>query len=425
MEREKRQINVIGINSYEFCEMPSSLQKMFIKIKNIAIPIQYADKIKLWFDKKGIQDKQYFLSKSDKNLISWIKATNQDLIVVSRGDPLWFGIGRILVENFSNDELNFYPSQNCVQLAFSKLKRPWHEVETISIHGREAIELTKALKSQKSNIAILTDLKNNGLELIKKNLIELSLDESYDFFICEELGFLEEKITKINLKNDFPEIVSSLNIVVLLKKQSTGIHLEPPLFGLADNIYKTFQDRPNLLTKREIRVQILADLKLPENGVIWDIGAGSGTIGLEALKLRPKLKLFSIDKRLGTKKLIAENAKILNVIPEKILEEDITKIIKEGFKESLKTPNRVIIGGCDKKTKILVIVELSKILQRGSIFVMPIISYEALQETKKIFEELNFKVNLNLIQTYKGLTISEGTRFEPSNPVFIISAEKR
>ena len=74
-----------------------------------------------------------------------------------------------------------------------------------------------------------------------------------------------------------------------------------PLFGISDHIFKTFDDRPNLLTKREVRVQILADLELPKNGVIWDIGAGCGSIGLEALKLRPNLDLFCIDKRLAQK----------------------------------------------------------------------------------------------------------------------------
>ena len=103
-----------------------------------------------------------------------------------------------------------------------------------------------------------------------------------------------------------PSDISTLNIVVLTKTKKFFSNNKLPLFGISDHIFKTFDDRPNLLTKRDVRVQILADLELPKKGVIWDIGAGSGSIGLEALKLRPNLDLFCIDKRIGSKALILE-----------------------------------------------------------------------------------------------------------------------
>ena len=424
MKGETRKIHVIGINSFEFCEMPLSLQNLFLRIRNIAVPISYADNIKPWFEKDQSQNKNFFISRSDNNLIQWIKDTSEDLILVSRGDPLWYGIGRILLENFSKKELYFYPSNSCIQLAFSKLKRPWHNVEIISIHGRDSIVLTKALKSRRSSIAVITDSKKSSLEIIKNNLVELNLENIYEFFLCEELGFQEEKITTINVKRNLPKEVSALNIVVLLKRKENISKFNYPLFGLTDSLYKTFPDRPNLITKREIRIQILADLELPENGIIWDIGAGSGTIGLEALRIRPNLKLFSIDKRLGTKQIISDNAKLLNVSPENIFEDDIKKILPYKLNRSLEPPSRIIIGGCNRKTKIFVIDELSRFLSSGAILVLPVISYEVLQETKQFLEDLDFKVYLNLIQTYKGLSISEGTRFEPNNPVFILKAKK-
>ena len=103
-----------------------------------------------------------------------------------------------------------------------------------------------------------------------------------------------------------------------------------PLFGISDTIFKTFEDRPNLLTKREVRIQILADLELPNKGVIWDIGAGCGSIGLEALRLRPNLELICVDKRIGSKALILENSKRLSVKPKFIFEEDIKiSLLKE------------------------------------------------------------------------------------------------
>ena len=72
-----------------------------------------------------------------------------------------------------------------------------------------------------------------------------------------------------------------------------------------------------------------------------------------------------------------------------------------------------------------IIEELSKVLKKGDIIVLPIITYEVLQKVSNCLRELNYETSMNLIQTFKGLSISEGTRFEPNNPVFIIKAKKK
>ena len=197
-----------------------------------------------------------------------------------------------------------------------------------------------------------------------------------------------------------------------------------PLFGISDSQFKTFVDRPNLLTKREVRIQILADLELPKKGVFCEIGAGCGSIGLEALKLRPNLDLFCIDKRIGSKKLILENSKILGVKPKFIFQEDINNILNTKDFISLEKPNRLVIGGCDKKTKFLIIDKLAQHMNIGDIIVIPVIDIQIIKDLKKELEIKNFKTNVNLIQTYKSLTISDGMRLEPNNPVFLLKGKK-
>ncbi|MBO8234277.1 precorrin-6y C5,15-methyltransferase (decarboxylating) subunit CbiE [Prochlorococcus marinus XMU1419] len=424
MTAVNRKIHVIGINSYAFEDLPSKLQDLFIKTGNIAVPNAYFEKIKSWSENNFGQNKLYFSSQSNNELIEWLRSKKTDVILISRGDPLWFGIGRILLENFTKDELSFYPSNTCIQLAFSKLKIPWQDVINVSIHGRDSTKLVEALKTKPSSLAIITDSKNKSLEVIKKNLLELNLIDYYNFWLCEEIGFDNENIRKLNLKDPLPSNISSLNIVVLTKTKKNNPNNNPPLFGISDHFFKTFDDRPNLLTKREVRVQILADLELPKNGVIWDIGAGCGSIGLEALKLRPNLDLFSIDKRIGSKALIIENSKRLGVKPKFIFEEDINNILKTRNLSSFDKPNRLVIGGCDKKTKLQIINNLSQVMSIGDIVVVPIIDIQIIKELKEELENKNFKTNLNLIQTYKSLSIADGMRLEPNNPVFLLKGKK-
>jgi len=424
MKKRKKTIHVLGLNSFDFEDLSHNKKELFYKIENIAVPKTYFKEIRNMFRSKSCGDKNFFISKSDNNLIDWIKSLDNDVVLISRGDPLWYGIGRILLKNFSQKDLLFYPAHTCVQLAFNKLKKSWQNAKTVSIHGRDSNELIKLLKSKEKSIAILTDPNNKSFEIIRANLKELNLENFYDFWLFEELGFEKERITLIKNNDHLPIQISSLNIVILLKKEIVYKNSSLPLFGIDDNYYETFTDRPNLITKRDIRVQVLADLELPEFGNLIDIGSGCGTIGLEALRIRPNLKLICIDKRLGSKSLITENAKRLEVSPIQIIEDDVRNYLLNKFRDFVTYSNRIIIGGCDKETKTQIIREISKLLHKGDIFVIPVVTYEVLQQTIFVLREFNYITSVKLIQSYVGLSILEGTRFEPHNPVFIIKAIK-
>ena len=91
---------------------------------------------------------------------------------------------------------------------------------------------------------------------------------------------------------------------------------------------------------------------------------------------------------------------------------------------SYEKPNRLIIGGCDKKTKFQIIKKVAQGMDVGDIIVIPIIDIQTIKELKEELEDKYFKTNLNLIQTYKSLSIAEGMRLEPNNPVFLLKGKK-
>ena len=91
---------------------------------------------------------------------------------------------------------------------------------------------------------------------------------------------------------------------------------------------------------------------------------------------------------------------------------------------SFEIPKRIVIGGCDKKTKIRIINTMAQGMSIGDIVVIPIIDIQIIKELKKELEDKNFKTNLNLIQTYKSLSIAEGMRLEPNNPIFLLKGKK-
>ena len=134
--------------------------------------------------------------------------------------------------------------------------------------------------------------------------------------------------------------------------------------------------------------------------------------------------MFCFDKRIGSKSLILENSKRLSVRPKFIFEEDINNSLNTRNLCSFEKPNRLIIGGCDKKTKHQIIKKLALDMNIGDIIVIPIIDIQTIEDLREELEHQNFKTNLNLIQTYKSLSISEGIRLEPNNPVFLLKGKK-
>ena len=106
------------------------------------------------------------------------------IVILASGDPLFFGLGRLLLANFPAAEIQFYPHFSSVQLAFSRLKIPWQDAHLCSLHGRSADELIKLLKQGYEKIAVLTDSQNNPAA-IARLFLALDLPVDYSFNICE------------------------------------------------------------------------------------------------------------------------------------------------------------------------------------------------------------------------------------------------
>ena len=416
-------IHVIGTDASGLNYIPKHLEDLILSANRVAAPKRIIDNFPEWWRTKTQKAKypELFNTEKIKPLINWLKEEDKLTVIIASGDPLWFGIGRILKECIDSNKIKFYPSPTSLQLAFSRLKIPWQDAKWISLHGRETFFLEKVLKERPKKLAILTDNKNGKPQDIQKIITSMGIEDNYEFWIFERLGNADEKMTKVDKEIPLEVSIDPLNIVVLIKIDSSQVKQKDlPLFGINDNNYFSFNDRPNLITKREVRVQILSDLELPEQGIIWDIGAGTGTIGLEAIRLRPKLKLISVEKRVGGKELITNNSKKLGLKPLSIIEDDITKLLSQNnsILDSNK-PDRIVISGLNKKDGDIIINIMSK-LEPNGIAVIPVVTLESYADYIKILENLNIKISISQHQSWRGVPLSTGTRFKPINPVFII-----
>ena len=155
--------------------------------------------------------------------IAQLEFHNNLIVVLASGDPLFFGLGRLLLSKFKPDNLCFYPHQTSIQLAFSRLKIPWQDASLVSVHGRSTDNLVKLLKQGKDKIAVLTDGSNNPAA-IACLFLALELPVNYSFYICENLGSDLETTThyppaQLNRLSQIKTEFASLNVLILIREK--------------------------------------------------------------------------------------------------------------------------------------------------------------------------------------------------------------
>ncbi len=349
---------------------------------------------------------------------------NEYIIILTSGDPLFFGLGRLLLEKFPQEQLRFHPHLSSIQLAFSRLKIPWQDVRFISVHGRDVDELIKVLQQGKEKIAILTDKINNP-SAIARLYLDLNLPTEYRFCLCENLGNESEKIRIFNPDNihelvDLAEVdFASLNVLVLLRqdthnKSSTLSNL--PVLGLSEKSFKTFRDRPGLITKKEIRLLVLGELALQPKQIVWDIGAGTGSVSIEIARLCTNSQIYAVEKTAMGISLIEENCQNLKI-------NNITPIYgnAENILQQLPSPDRIFIGGSSGNLVAILNICQQKITTKGRL-VMALATIENCHQAIDWFKQNNWHYSLLQVQISRSTPVATLTRFTPLNPVTIIMA---
>ena len=347
-------------------------------------------------------------------------AAGRSAVLLASGDPLWFGIGRLLLQQFGPERLRFHPAPSSLQLAFARIGRPWQDASWISLHGREPEPLAARLQQRPAALAVLTDPSRGGAAAVRTILAASGLEAAYSLWLCERLGHPAERVQWLAPQAPLPADLDPLHLVLLIAEPPPA-PADPaalPLFGLADGLYLQHDDRPGLMTKREVRIQLLADLELPERGVLWDIGAGVGSVGLEALRLRPGLAAWFVEQRGGGASLIAANAARLGVTPAGVVEGRAPEALA-----ALPDPDRVLLGGGGRERAAVLAVVLER-LRPGGLVVIPLATVEALAELRPLLERAGCAVAVAQHQAWRGAPLADGTRLAPLNPVLVLSGRR-
>jgi precorrin-6Y C5,15-methyltransferase (decarboxylating) len=352
------------------------------------------------------------IDKNLKGVIDFVKnhMASRSIVVLASGDPLFFGIGARLVKALGAENVVIYPNISSVAAAFARIKEPWSNVRVVSLHGRNnETVLFKALEKE-NVVAVFTDPKNNPARLAQR-LIE---EDFINFKVCvlESLGTTAERFHWYSLDRAAGMLFSEPNLAILKRgsedlKDKKALHL-----GLPDNYYHHQQ---GLITKSEIRAITLSKLRLLTNHVLWDLGAGSGSISIEASLLVPSGRVFALEKNPERIEQIEINKSRFGVKNLKI----VHAVLPEGLEE-LPRPDRIFIGGGGRDLENIINAAVT-FLKPGGLVVVNTVLMQNMQTATEALRALEFKTSTVQVQISRSQSMPWGDRFEAQNPVWIVS----
>lgn len=336
------------------------------------------------------------------------------MVVLASGDPGFFGIAKLLIEKLGKDAIEIMPNVSSMQLAFARIKESWEDATFVSAHARPIEKIVEAVRSS-SKVAVLTDNKNTPGR-IAAALLGAGINDCR-VYVCQDLGSARELIINTDLTNVGTLKLSPLCIMILLGDSTTTVQTGHRLLGIPEAEFCQRHGR-SLITKQEVRAVSLAKLRLTNSSVVWDIGAGSGSISIEASVLAGNGIIFAVEKNSADTAIIRKNIERFERHNIRVVQASAPYGLTE-----LPDPSAIFIGGSGGKLASILDYSCQR-LKRGGRVVCNLATLENVNLAAARLKANGYKTEITLINIARNLDIAGLTRLEPLNPVFIITGTR-
>ena len=336
------------------------------------------------------------------------------MVVMASGDPNFYGIAKYLISKLGKDIFEIIPNVSSMQLAFARLKESWDDATFTSVHSRPIEDIVKTVRSS-HKIGIFTDEEHTPAA-IARVLLAHGVD-GYQAYVCQELGGEDEKVIETDLYGLTKMEFSPLNILILLRAQQGKAEDEfyYRLLGIPDDEFRQRRPKEGLITKLEVRAVSLAKMCLAADSVVWDIGAGSGAVSIEASFLARNGRIFAIEKNTEDVAIIRKNLQKFRVSNVKVIQ----TLAPDGLGD-LPDPTAVFIGGSGGQMEGIFDIACHRLKPEGRI-VINAVTLESLNTAVDGLKTRGFAAEVTLINIARSKDIANLTRLEALNPVFVIT----
>ena len=255
----------------------------------------------------------------------------QNVVVLASGDPFWFGAGSVIARHFHPTEWQCLPAPSTFSLAASHMG--WAVDQTICL-GLHAAPLTRLRPYLAPHLQLVVLLRDGAaVHALAQYLQQTGFGES-DLTVMEALGGPREKRTTLSAR-EVDTHAFQHPVCVAIKPKGDG-EVVPVTAGLPDRFF----DSDGVMTKRPVRAVTLSSLAPKPGEMLWDIGGGSGSIGIEWLLSHPTCRAISVEPRADRVRLIETNAAALGVDHLRVVSGKAPEVLAD-----LPKPDAVFIGG--------------------------------------------------------------------------------
>lgn len=372
--------------------------------------------------------KQHDLGGQLMQVPGWIQTAQQEqqsVVVLATGDPLCHGIARFLINKLGSEHIDIQPNVSTIQLACTRLGITWQEMKICSVHSKDAGEwqagsnpehglyaLLQNIK-QHCELAILTSPENTPARIARMLQME-GMATNYRLSVVSHIAQADEKIEReLNINDAATMSFADPNVVIL---QATTEAAAPTLFGLEDASFQQRKPEKGLITKREVRAVSLAMMLLHRNSVVWDIGAGSGSVGLEAARLCTDGHVYAMEKNEADVANAAANRVQMGITNYSLMHSKAP----DGL-ESWPDPDAIFIGGSGGELAVLIELCLTRLRPQG-VLVMNFITIENMALATETLKALGASWSMSQINIARSQPILHMQRMAAENPIWILSA---
>jgi precorrin-6Y C5,15-methyltransferase (decarboxylating) len=341
------------------------------------------------------------------------------MVIVATGDPLFYGVARYLCDKLGKENFEVLPHVSTMQLAFARVKESWEEAYLTDLSTRSLDDVLDRIRTAET-VGLFTSETHNPARIARELLIR-GLDY-FRAYVCENLGGRDERITQGELAEIQDMHFDPLNVLILKRKPGRPDAPRAPRklmrFGNPDDVFAQSRPKTGLITQAEVRAISLAWLDLQPGCVMWDVGAGSGSVALEAAQLVEPGRVCAIEQDAADYHLIVANAETFGI-------RNIQAVhgMAPAVFQGLPAPDAIFIGGNGGEVARLLEASFAA-LRPGGRLVLNVGTLEMLGTVYEVLKRLAPPVQVLLVNLARSVEQLEALRFESVNPTFLLKATK-
>lgn len=259
--------------------------------------------------------------------------SGRKVCVLASGDPMLHGVGATLLRGIPPDEVEIVPAPSSFSLAAARLGWALQEVETVSLHGKAITRLRPLLQPGRRLLCLTSDAAAPAA--VAAFLDGLGFGPSR-VTVLEALGGPEERIRTTTAAQFDVTAIHPLNLLALEVAATPAARILPLTPGLDDDLF----DHDGQITKRAVRALTLSALAPQRGALLWDIGAGAGSVAIEWMLAHPSCRAVAIEADPARAARIRANAAALGV-PDLEVQEGAAPAMLAG----LPAPDAIFVGG--------------------------------------------------------------------------------